>query len=228
MTVDGIEIEVVRKRVKNVNLRVLLPDGAVRLSAPHRTSEAFIAQFVTAKASWIRKQQQRIAELPPPASLRFEEGETHLFLGKPCALQVRSTSGRATVVFDTDLGLIRMQLREPDDLAAKTRLLARGYRRELQAHLDTFVPQWEGLLGVQSTKIRIRAMKRKWGACRPRSGDMVFNLELAKHPPESISYVVLHELAHLIEPSHNARFWSIVAHHMPHWKSVQEELNGKV
>jgi predicted metal-dependent hydrolase len=80
---------------------------------------------------------------------------------------------------------------------------------------------------VKTKRIRIRLMKRKWGACRPHSGDIVFNLELIKYPEIAIEYVVLHELAHLIEPSHNARFKSILSHNMPDWKEVEGILNHR-
>ena len=82
-------------------------------------------------------------------------------------------------------------------------------------------------MGVESTRIRIRLMKRKWGACRPHSGDIVFNLELIKYPEIAIEYVVLHELAHLIEPSHNARFKAVLSEHMPDWKAVEALLNNR-
>ena len=116
--------------------------------------------------------------------------------------------------------------RDPRDPAEVKRHIDRAYRRELQARLDALVPEWEQRLGVKTTKIRIRAMKRKWGACRTRTGDVVFNLELIKHPPRAIEYLVLHELAHLIEASHNARFQAILTEHMPDWREVEATLNG--
>jgi predicted metal-dependent hydrolase len=87
---------------------------------------------------------------------------------------------------------------------------------------------WSARLGVATQHIRIRAMKRKWGACRPRSGDIVLNLELAKHPPAAIDYVVLHELAHLLEASYGPRFQAILTEHMPDWRAVETALNGRV
>ena len=119
-----------------------------------------------------------------------------------------------------------MHARDAQDAAEVKRHIDRTYRRELQARLDALVPEWEQRLGVHTTKIRIRAMKRKWGACRTRTGDIVFNLELAKQTPRAIEYLVLHELAHLIEASHNARFQSILTEHMPDWRDVEATLNG--
>ena len=101
-------------------------------------------------------------------------------------------------------------------------------RDELQARLDELVPAWSARLGVATPTVRIRAMKRKWGACRPQRRDIVFNLELAKQPPAAIDYVVLHELAHLLEPSHGPRFQAILTEHMPDWRAVETALNGRV
>ncbi|MDE0871985.1 MAG: SprT family zinc-dependent metalloprotease [Flavobacteriales bacterium] len=230
MTIAGIEIELVRKRIKNVHLRIYPPEGRVRVSAPHRTSETFIADFVSAKVPWIRKQQARIAALPPTPELSYTDGEEHVFLGQPHTLVLHKATGRPSVTFDsTDsaASIIHIHAREPQDAQAVERLLKRAYRRELQRLLDAYIPKWEEALGVRSTNIRIRAMKRKWGACRPRTADIVFNLELIKHPPICTDYVVLHELAHLLEGSHNARFQAILTQHMPNWREVEGMLNGR-
>ena len=241
MVIDGIEIELIRKRVKNVNLRIHTPDGRVTVSAPRRTSEAFIAEFVAAKAPWIRKQQARIAAMPPRPELTYTHGEEHAFLGHPYPLEIYAAAGRPGAEFQSGFQSslqsddpaespeeprLVVHARDPRDPAEIKRHIDRAYRRELQARLDALVPKWEQRLGVKTTKIRIRAMKRKWGACRTRTGDVVFNLELIKHPPRAIEYLVLHELAHLIEASHNARFQAILTEHMPDWREVEATLNG--
>ena len=95
----GIEIELTRKRVKNVNLRIHTPDGRVTVSAPRRTSEAFIAEFVAAKAPWIRKQQARIAAMPPRPELTYTHGEEHAFLGHPYPLEIYAAAGRPGAEF---------------------------------------------------------------------------------------------------------------------------------
>ena len=233
MVIAGIEIELIRKRVKNVNLRIHTPDGRVTVSAPRRTSEAFIAEFVAAKAPWIRKQQARIAAMPPRPELAYTHGEEHAFLGHPYPLEIYAAVGRPGAEFQSDgpaespeESRLVVHARAPRDAAEIKRHIDRAYRRELQQRLDMLVPKWEQRLGVKTTKIRIRAMKRKWGACRTRTGDVVFNLELAKHIPRAIEYLVLHELAHLIEASHNARFQAILTEHMPDWREVEATLNG--
>ena len=232
MTIAGIEFELTRKRVKNINLRIHPPDGRVTVSAPLRMSEARIVAFITAKADWIRQHQARIAALPPRPELRYVTGEEHRFLGAVHVLEVRPATGRvgAEAVGSSDEAQPRLVVhaRDPHDAAEVQRHLERLQRRELQRRLDALVPEWEERLGVRTTRIRIRAMKRKWGACRTRTGDVVFNRSLAAEPPRAIEYVVLHELAHLIEPSHGPRFQAILTEHMPDWRAVETSLNGRV
>ncbi|MDC3198294.1 M48 family metallopeptidase [bacterium] len=235
MVIAGIEIELTRKRVKNVNLRIHTPDGRVTVSAPRRTSEAFIAEFVAAKAPWIRKQQARIAAMPPRPELTYTQGEEHAFLGHPYPLEIYAAAGRPGAEFQADYPAespeeprLVVHARDPRDPAEIKRHIERAYRRELQARLDELVPAWSARLGVATQTVRIRAMKRKWGACRPQRRDIVFNLELAKQPTAAINYVVLHELAHLLEPSHGPRFQAILTEHMPDWREVETGLNGRV
>ena len=233
MTFAGIEFKLKRKRVKNINLRVHPPDGRVTVSAPLRTSEAQIMAFVAAKADWIRRHQARIAAQPPRPELRYVTGEEHRFLGAVHVLVVRTAVGRVGAeVADADAAEARpclvVRARDPHDAAEVQRHLERLQRRELQRCLDALVPEWEERLGVRTTRIRIRAMKRKWGVCRTRTGDVVFNRSLAAEPPRAIEYLVLHELAHLIEPSHGPRFQAILTEHMPDWRAVETALNGRV
>lgn len=227
MTTAGIEFELTRKRVKNINLRIHPPDGRVTVSAPLRMSEARIVAFIAEKADWIRKHQARIAALPPRLELRYETGEEHRFLGVDHRLEVRPATGQRPGAEAIE-GRLLVHARDPRDAAEVKRHLDRLYRRELQARLDELVPAWSARLGVATQTIRIRAMKRKWGACRPQRRDIVFNLELAKQPPAAINYVVLHELAHLLEPSHGPRFQAILSEHMPDWRAVETALNGRV
>lgn len=224
--IAGIEFELIRKRIKNMHLRIYPPDGAVRVSAPLRMSESSIARFVELKASWILKQQMRIQARPIQPELCYLSGEEHAFLGESYVLNVVATDGRSGVSFAANRTL-QVQTKDPHNVESVSRLLRSAYRKELESRLNALVPKWEERMGVKSKRIRIRLMKRKWGACRPHSGDIVFNLELMKYPEIAIEYVVLHELAHLIEPSHNARFKGILTCHMPNWQEVEGILNQR-
>jgi predicted metal-dependent hydrolase len=80
-------------------------------------------------------------------------------------------------------------------------------------------------MDLQVNSFTIRKMKTKWGSCTPSLGTIRFNLELAKKPAECLEYVVVHEMVHLLEPSHNQRFIAFMDSFMPKWRLYQSELN---
>jgi hypothetical protein len=68
-------------------------------------------------------------------------------------------------------------------------------------------------------------MKTRWGSCTPATLHVLINLELAKKPPECLEYIVVHELTHLLEPTHNRRFVALMTQFMPKWQFYRDELN---
>lgn len=68
-------------------------------------------------------------------------------------------------------------------------------------------------------------MRTKWGNCTPAAVSIRFNTELAKKPLECLEYIVVHEMAHLLEPSHNNHFISLMDRFMPKWRFYRDELN---
>jgi hypothetical protein len=91
--------------------------------------------------------------------------------------------------------------------------------------IPTLISKWEPKLGVRVTAYFLRKMKTKWGSCNPRAGRIRLNTELVKKPKDLIEYVVVHEMLHLIEPTHNDRFISLLTDHFPTWREARAELN---
>ena len=91
--------------------------------------------------------------------------------------------------------------------------------------MPTLLIRWEPQLGVRPNRVLIQRMKTKWGSCNPISGHIRLNTELARKPPVCLEYIVVHELVHLLEPTHNARFQSLMDDAMPHWRQIRSELN---
>ena len=87
------------------------------------------------------------------------------------------------------------------------------------------VAKWESRVGVRVADWRIRRMKTRWGSCNAGARRIWLNSELAKKPLPCLEYVVVHEMAHLAEPSHNERFREILDRVMPSWRLRAEELN---
>ena len=104
------------------------------------------------------------------------------------------------------------------------RLHAEEYRQKLLAVIPGMFRKWEPILGVQSAKVTIRPTRSQWGSCNTRNGNISISLWLGAYPEECIEYVVVHELTHLLERGHNARFYGLLDQHYPDWKTCRERL----
>jgi predicted metal-dependent hydrolase len=223
LELSNIEISVVRKDIKNVHLSVLPPDGEVRLSAPRRVRLETLRAYAIARLSWIRKQQKRLREQPRETPREHVERETHYVWGERCLLRVEETSGKTGI--RKRPGKLIMTVRPGTPAEKRAELLARWYRDEIRAALPALLSRLEPRLGVTVNKVFIQRMKTKWGSCSPARGNVRLNTELAKKPPECLEYVLLHEMCHLIEPTHSDRFRELLTHAMPGWRDIRNELN---
>ena len=220
---EGIPIDVTRKKIKNMHLRVHPPEGAVRISAPTRMAMATIHDFALSKLDWIRAQQLNISQQPPPVQNDFVDGEHHYFSGKTYVLRVvekRATPGVSR--HDSELVL---QVRPGSDSTSRGAVLDAWYREQLKLVLESLTEYWQQRLGVRVSQIKVRKMKTRWGSCTPGTGAIRMNLELAKKPPQCLEYVLVHELVHLLEPGHSRRFWGLMDEFLPNWRVCREELN---
>jgi predicted metal-dependent hydrolase len=224
ITVNDLVIEVTRKRIKNLNMRIHPPDGRVSVSVPLRADDEAVRQWVLTKWDWIQRQQAKLATLPQPAALQFTSGESHLFQGRACTLNVIPHSGRAKVVL-RDGNQLDLYAAPESDAAYRERVLAAWYRKELQGVIPPLLAYWEPIVGVQSAEWGIKQMKTRWGTCNIQARRIWLNLELMKKPPRCLEYVVVHELVHLLERYHNARFWGFMDRFYPNWRAVRAELN---
>ena len=120
---------------------------------------------------------------------------------------------------------IQMVVRPETPHEKKQQILDEWYRSELKRIIPPIIDEWEKKIGVVTNEYGIKKMRTKWGTCNHTAKRIWLNLELAKKPLECIEYIVVHELIHLIEPSHNERFMTLLDHQMPKWKFFRDELN---
>ena len=99
------------------------------------------------------------------------------------------------------------------------------YRDQLKVAIPPLIEKWEKPMGVKVAGFLVRRMKTKWGSCSPGRRTIRLNLELAKKPPECLEYLVVHEMVHLLEPTHNARFVGLMEKFMPKWRFYRDMLN---
>ena len=105
-------------------------------------------------------------------------------------------------------------------------LLYEWHKAPLRDAVTALVAQWEPKLGVQVERVFLQRMKTRWGGCNHRAGNIRLNTELVKKPRDLLEYVVVHEMLHLIEPTHSERFVELLGQHFPAWREARAELNA--
>ncbi|RYZ67343.1 MAG: M48 family peptidase [Proteobacteria bacterium] len=225
LTVAGMPVAVVRKGIKNLHLGVYPPDGHVRVAAPLAMSEAAVRVAVVTRLQWIKRQQATFASQARESARQMVSGESHYILGRRLRLRVEPTEGPSRVAL-RGRGTLMLFVAPDRSEAERLELLRRWYRAQLRDLLAGLVEKWAAKLKVEPTGWRIQRMKTKWGSCNPKNRRLLFNLELAKKPIECIEYIVVHELAHLIERRHDDRFRRVLDRHLPRWEAVRRTLNA--
>jgi predicted metal-dependent hydrolase len=224
--ISGLEILVIRKNVKNLNLRVYPREQQIRVSVPRRIPESSVIKFIQSKLSWIRTHLSNYREAPPKMPLLFESTEKHLFQGKEYELLVIEKN-EAPKVFVSDEGTLILQVRSGSTKEKRSSVLKEWYRARLKEEIPLLIEKWEKPMGVQVKEFGVKLMKTRWGTCNIRDRRIWLNLELAKKRPELLEYVVVHEMVHLLERLHNKRFYAFMSKFLPEWKNLKDELNGR-
>jgi predicted metal-dependent hydrolase len=216
-------VEVVRKDIKNVHLSVHPPSGRVTIAAPAHMSLDSIRVFAITKLGWIRQQQKKMREQEREAPRELLERESHYVWGKRYLLH--RTEAHAPPVISLRYKRMLLQVRPGTSPEKCHALVEEWYRGQIREAVPPLVARWEKRLGVQVRRIFIQRMKTKWGSCNPSSHSIRLNTDLAKKSPECLEYIVVHELVHLLEPTHNARFQALMDRHLPNWHSHRDTLN---
>ena len=218
-----ISVEVVKKDIKNIHLSVYPPTGTVRISAPLRMNLDTIRVFAISRLGWIKKQQQKLKKQEREAPRDYLDRESHYLWGKRYLLKVVEEDAAPRV--ELKHKKIILQVRSGTSRDKKKAILEEWYRERLKEVIPTLIVKWEKLMNVKVKRFIVRRMKTKWGSCNPSSKSIRLNTELAKKLPDCLEYIVVHEMAHLREPTHNSRFISLMDSVMPKWEFYREMLN---
>ncbi len=223
LEVGDLVATVQRKNIKNLYLRVCRPENEIRVSAPLRALDREISAFILSRLDWIEKQRLRLAGMERPEELRFADGEMHCFLGRKMRLRIVERPGKARAFLNGD-GFIYLGVPSGSKPETRRRALEELYRETMAEELRALLACWPERLGVTLAGWRIRKMKSRWGSCQPKKRRICLSLELAKRKPACLEYVLIHELAHLLEPGHNDRFRAILDRVLPGWRELRGEL----
>lgn len=218
-----IQIAVTRKAVKNVHLSVHPPGGHVTLVAPTGTRLEVARAYAISKLGWIRDQQTKFLAQARETPRQFVERETHYLWGRRYLLSVVEEDAKPAV--KQDHLRITLSIRPGSPLAKREEVMQEWHRALLHQAVPALIQKWEAKLGVTVKGYYLQRMKTKWGACNHRAGNIRLNTELVKKPRDLLEYVVVHEMLHLVEPTHSERFVTLLEQHYPTWREARAELN---
>jgi predicted metal-dependent hydrolase len=218
-----VSIVVTRKAVKNVHLSVHPPSGRVTLVAPDGTRPEVARAYAISKLRWIREQRAKLHSQARETPRRYVERESHYLWGRRHLLSVIERDVKPNIVLDHRR--MTLTVRPGTTQAKRAAIIHEWHKRLLHVEVPPLIRRWEARLGVKATGYFLQRMKTRWGGCNHRAGHIRLNTELVKKPKDLLEYVVVHELAHLLAPTHNSQFIGILDRHYPTWREARAELN---
>jgi predicted metal-dependent hydrolase len=224
ITVGEVTVDVVHKDIKNVHLSVHPPTGQVTISAPVHMNLETVRLFAIARVGWIRQQQDKLNQQDRETPREFVNRESHYVWGERYLMKV--IEAEAPPAIELKHSRMVFQIRPGTDTDKKKELLDGWYRAQVRESIQPLLATWEQRIGVKASGVSVRRMKTKWGSCNPTAKTILLNTDLAKKPRECLEYIVVHELVHLVEPTHNERFTTQMDQHMPKWRSHRQLLNS--
>ena len=222
--IGEISVLVARKAIKNVHLSVHPPDGRVTLVAPTVTRLDVARAYAITRLGWIRQQQKKLNSQARETPHRFIERESHHIWGRRHLMTIKYADARPCVALDHKR--ITLTVRPGADAKKRAEVLHEWHKSLLHETVHSIIKKWQPKLKVHVASFFLQRMKTKWGSCNHREGNIRLNTELVKKPKDLLGYVIVHEMVHLIEPTHSSRFIEILAKHYPSWREARAELNA--
>ena len=221
--IGEIKIAVARKNIKHVHLSVHPPSGRVTLVAPRGTRPEVARAYALSKLGWIRDQQTKLRGQARETPREFVERESHYLWGRRYLLSVREKEARPSERLDHRR--IVLTIRPRTSRPKREAVLHEWHKSLLHHALPELIQKWEPRLGVEVAGYFLQRMKTKWGSCNHRARNIRLNTELVKKPKDLLEYVVIHEMLHLVAPTHSEQFLALMSRRYPTWREARAELN---
>lgn len=225
--INGIPIIIERKKIKNMYLRVLPPNGEVKISAPLSISQKNIIKFADSKTKWIKNKQKIVikeSEKAKKREIKYITGETHYLWGKPYTLQIINQNNDYKNIFIKN-NTIYLPVKENSNFENRKRTMIEWYRKEIKIKIPNILEECIKIVGKHPNEWRVKNMKTRWGTCNIQKKRIWINLQLCKKSPECLKYVIIHELTHLYIPNHGKEFKNLMDKFYPNWKETKKLLN---
>lgn len=222
--IGDLRIHVTRKDVRNVHLTVHPPDGRVTLVAPHATDLGAARAYAITRLGWIRKQQNQLRSQARESPRQFVGRETHFLWGRRHLLRVSVAEAKPEVRLDHRT--IHLRVRPGTTREGRSRIMHDWHLRLLHEAVPPLISRWETRLDVRVEGYFLQRMKTRWGSCNPMNRTIRLNTELVKKPRDLLEYVIIHEMIHILEPTHSPAFFEMLSRHYPGWSDARHELNA--
>lgn len=207
------------RRARRRSIGIVIDDDGLRVAAPGHTPIAEVEVFIREKARWVLKKLSEWRAAPKPPVVNWSDGTMIGLLGEPVRLEL--LPGRHDISLqDGRLGIGLAPRAEP--AALRKRGIA-WLKDRARALLGERLAHYAARLGVPTPVLTLSNARTQWGVCR-EDGHVRLNWRLIHLPLRLIDYVVAHELAHLREMNHSARFWAVVGRLYPDYEAARREL----
>ena len=221
--IGEISIALTRKDVKNAHLSVHPPSGRVTLVAPRGTRGEVARAFAISRLGWIQDQQTRLQSQARETARQFVERESHYLWGQRYLLTIREEDAKPSIRLAHRS--MTLTVRPGSNATKRAEVMHEWHKSLLHDAIRELIACWEPRLGVQVAGHFVQRMKTKWGSCNARASTIRLNTELVKKPKDMLEYVVVHEMLHLLEPTHSKQFVALMNKHYPSWREARAELN---
>lgn len=223
---DTIRYEVCFLASRQTLAIVVFPDCRVLVRAPLGCSKALIAERVQKRAPWITRQLAEFERYRPRTPARqYINGESHLYLGRQYRLKISAGPVAAVKLTRGQFLVTVPDVRDPEQIR---RILERWYLVRARAvFAEILLHKLSIFKGVQQPRLIVRAMRTRWGSLSD-TGAMTLNTSLIRAPRSCIEYVVVHELCHVRNRNHDARFFSQLREVMPDWERRKQKLESSL
>ena len=219
ITISGRECRVIRsERRKTVCIRVA-EDGVPELLVPAFITDMELRHIAGRYAGWIDEHVKSAEELTRSrGDFELRIGDTVRCLGNR---KVIRTHPEMTVSFDNEAFYVPEGFEEEN----LRRAVIQAYKLFARNYLTARTYEIARMMGLKPSAVKVNSAKTRWGSCNVNSHHLNFNFALAMVPDECLEYVVVHELTHLLEASHNEKFWSLMEFYLPGSKELRKKLN---
>jgi predicted metal-dependent hydrolase len=224
LTLGDIDVDVVLKDIKNVHLSVHPPHGRVRIAAPSRMKLDNIRLYAISKLDWIKTQQKQLRGQRRETPREYIERESHFVWGKRYLLKVVEQEAPPTV--EVKHRALILKVRSGTEETKREKIIYDWYREHVKRETELLIEKWQSVLKVKVAGFYVQRMKTRWGSCNTDAKTIRVNTELGKKDPDCLEYIVVHEMIHLLERSHNDRFRRLMDKFYPKWSHVRDRLNS--